>query len=281
MDPVSMAVIAWFLMSGERKDREGPPTRRRRARPSTRLDRIEKLEKDLPITRSKPPPPPPYRGRRRRPSTKTKTTPTTKTTTTTTTTRGRTGRPLKTTTTKTTTRRSKSPLMRRANQQRARDWAPDLEKAGASPRLAKALARWIGMESSGKPLVLSRIGERGLLQATKTTALKEKLFTPAEWEKLRSPASSRAFHAKMAMKQYKFHRRRARRWVNNKPPLSSLDWVYYAKMHHTRPRDLQEGKVHGPALPMARDLWTRGKGQPRRRQRLALANVSRFGKVYV
>jgi len=276
MDPVTLALIGWFILAGGKK---GTRPRRRTVR-ATR-DRIERLEKDLPITRTKPPPPPPPRRRKRRRRRKTKRTPTTKTTTTTTTTRAKSGRPIKTTTTKRTTTRSKSPLMRRANQRRARDWAPDLEKAGASPKLARALARWIGIESSGKPLVLSRIGERGLLQATRTTALKEKLFTPGEWEKLRSPASSRAFHAAMAMKQYKFHRRRARRWVSNKPPLSSIDWVYYAKMHHTRPRDLREGKVHGPALPMARDLWTRGRGQPRRRQRLALANVSRFGKVYV
>jgi len=171
------------------------------------------------------------------------------------------------------------PLERRANQKRARDWLRDLENHGAKREIAIPLTRWIGIESSGEPLALSKIGERGLLQSTKTTALKEKLFTPDEWAELQSPATSRAEHARLALKQLAFHIARARRWVANPPPLTSPDWLWYAKLHHTRPKDLSDAKPHGPALPMAKDLWGRAVNDKALRQRLAMANVVAFGRV--
>lgn len=174
---------------------------------------------------------------------------------------------------------SPSKYVARANQQRAKDWTPLLVKAGASPEVAEKLARWIGLESSGNPLALSRIGERGLLQSTKTTALKTKLFTPTQWEELQSPKTTRERHAALAMHQYAFHVRRAKMRVSNPPAPTSADWVFYAKLDHTRPVDLQEAKPHGAALPMARDLQTRWANDPARMQRLAMANVIAFGKV--
>jgi hypothetical protein len=170
-------------------------------------------------------------------------------------------------------------LVARANQQRAKDWIPLLIKAGVPAEIAERIARWIGIESSGNPLALSRIGERGLLQATKTTALKDKLFTPAEWDRLQSPATTREQHVALLLKQYAFHVRRARRWVSNPPPADSPDWVFYAKMDHTRPVDLKEAKPHGAAAPMARDLQTRWAADPARLQRLAMATVVGFGKT--
>lgn len=172
-----------------------------------------------------------------------------------------------------------SKLIGRANQQRAKDWIPLLVKEGASAPLAEALSRWIGIESSGNPLALSPIGERGLLQSTKTTALKDHLFTPAEWEMLQSPATTREQHAALALKQYRFHVSRARRWVANPPPEGDLDWVFYAKMNHTRPLDLKQGAVHGPAAPMAADLAHRWAADPKALRRVNVASVVRFGRL--
>ena len=61
-------------------------------------------------------------------------------------------------------------LQARANQEAARAWIPELVKAGASPFLAEALARWIGIESSGNPSKPSSAGEYGLLQILASTA---------------------------------------------------------------------------------------------------------------
>jgi len=163
---------------------------------------------------------------------------------------------------------------RRAAQQRARDWIPHLIAAGASPELAAGLARWIGIESSGNPIAVSKIGERGLLQATKTSALAEKLFTPAEWGALNSPNTTKAQHAKLALKQFGYHVARARRWVVNPPPITDVaSWLYYAKAHHSRPKDLTDDKVHGPGALMNRELLKRHEGKPDRSKRIYSAMV--------
>jgi len=163
---------------------------------------------------------------------------------------------------------------RRAAQQRAKDWIPHLVRAGASPELAAGLARWIGIESSGKPLAQSKIGERGLLQATKTSALTEKLFTPSEWASLASPNTSKAEHARLAMKQFGYHVSRAKRWVANPPPITDVpSWLYYAKAHHSRPKDLSDDKVHGPGRLMNRDLMKRHQNNPARTKRIYSAMV--------
>src|SRR5262245_53431270 len=61
-------------------------------------------------------------------------------------------------------------LQARANQASAKAWIPDLIAAGASPELAEALSRWIGIESSGNPSKPSSAGEYGLLQILPSTA---------------------------------------------------------------------------------------------------------------
>ena len=170
-------------------------------------------------------------------------------------------------------------LLARANQRRAQDWIPDLLRAGASPAEAEGLARWIGLESSGNPLAQSRIGERGLLQITRTAALADKLLTVPEWEAMASQATSRAEHARIAIKQFRAHVRRAARWVTNPPAPGSVDWLAYAKMNHTRPLDLREGQLHGPAAPMLRDLAARWAGDTARARRVAVASVVGFGRV--
>lgn len=170
-------------------------------------------------------------------------------------------------------------FQRRAAAKRAHDWIPYFEKAGATPELAKGLARWAGIESSGNPLAVSPIGERGLLQATKTSALKEKLFTPSEWDALISPNTTQATHARLALKQFGYHVLRARKWIANPPPASDVaSWLYYAKAHHSRPADLTTDKMHGPAAFMATDLAKRhANGDPLRKKRMFSAAVVAFG----
>jgi hypothetical protein len=169
-------------------------------------------------------------------------------------------------------------LLRRANQRQAQSWIPDLIQAGASPAEAEALARWIGIESSGNPLAVSRLGERGLLQIMRTTALVDKVLTPAEWEAMASHATGRREHARIAWKQYQSHIRRALRWVANPPAPGSTDWMFYGKMNHARPMDLKEGKLHGPAAQMARDLAERWAGSPERTRRVNAAAIVAFGR---
>jgi len=169
-------------------------------------------------------------------------------------------------------------FVRRANQKRALDWIPEFIRAGASPELAAGLARWAGIESSGNPLAVSPIGERGLLQATRTSALKEKLFTPGEWDELVSPNTTRARHAQLALKQWAYHVRRGRRWVANPPPDSDIvSWLYYAKAHHTRPADMTADRFHGPAEQMHADLVFRHKGDVARSRRAFSAAAVAFG----
>jgi hypothetical protein len=118
-----------------------------------------------------------------------------------------------------------------------------------------------------------------LLQITKTAALVDKLLTVPEWEAMASQATSRAEHARIAMKQFRAHVRRASRWVTNPPAPGSVDWIAYAKMNHTRPLDLREAKLHGAAAPMLRDLAARWAGNADRARRVAVASVVAFGKV--
>jgi len=171
-------------------------------------------------------------------------------------------------------------FVRRANQKRARDWIPEFIAAGASPALAAGLARWAGIESSGNPIAVSPIGERGLLQITKTTALKEKALTPAEWDALISPNTTRAQHARLALKQFAYHVKRGRRWVANPPPEADVaSWLYYAKAHHTRPGDMTADRFHGPGEPMHADLIFRHAGNRARLRRAYSAGAVAFGGV--
>lgn len=173
-------------------------------------------------------------------------------------------------------------LQKRANQEQAQAWIPDLEKAGASPDLARALARWIGIESSGygagDPRGVSKIGERGLLQITPTTA--KEALTPGEWLELADPATPRARQAAIALKQFRWHEAKAQKWVKNWPGNDTFDAVFYSKMHHARPKDLSDAKVEGAAAKNARALATRWKNDAAALKRLAAATVVAWGSIY-
>jgi hypothetical protein len=175
-----------------------------------------------------------------------------------------------------------SDLQKRANQEQAQAWIPDLEAAGASPDLARALARWIGIESSGygagDPRGVSKIGERGLLQITPTTA--KEALTPGEWQELGDPATPRLEQAKIALKQFRWHQTKAKQYVKDWPGDDTFDSVFYAKMHHARPKDLSDAKLSGTAAKNARELATRWKKDTAALKRLAAATVVAWGSIY-
>jgi hypothetical protein len=172
-------------------------------------------------------------------------------------------------------------LVNRANQEQAQAWIPDLEAAGASPDLARALARWIGIESSGygagDPRGVSKIGERGLLQMTATTA--KEALTPGEWQSLSDPATPRSEQARIALKQFRWHQTKAQKWVKDWPGNDTFDSVFYAKMHHARPKDLSDAKLSGAAAKNARELAQRWKGDAAAMKRLGAATVVAWGSL--
>jgi len=136
-----------------------------------------------------------------------------------------------------------------------KSWVPDFIAAGASPPLAAALGRWAGIESGGNPTAESPIKERGLLQMG-PHAVAEGYLTAAEWAALKSIATPRAEHAKIALKLYGKFWDKAKRYVKN-PPAEPIDRVWYAKMYHQRPKFLAQANAHGPARLMAGALATR------------------------
>jgi hypothetical protein len=172
-----------------------------------------------------------------------------------------------------------SKLQARANQNTAQNWIPDLIAAGASPDLAHALARWIGVESSGDPSKPSPIGEWGLLQIEPATA--KAALTPAEWAELQNPKTSRAEHARIALKQFMWHRDRAAKYLAKKPAVSAWDNVFYAKLHHERPKDLSDARriLTGNARKDLDALTAKYRNDPAALHRLASAAVVTWGTV--
>jgi hypothetical protein len=174
-----------------------------------------------------------------------------------------------------------STLQARASQEQARSWEKDLLAAGASPDLARALVRWIGIESSGygagDPRATSRLNEKGLLQISPTTA--KEALTPGEWQSLADPATSRAEQARIALKQYRWHRDRAKRYVGDWPGDDTFDAVWYSKLHHQRPKDLSDLKLKGTAAGNARAVAKKWAGDSKALQRLAAANVVTWGSI--
>ncbi len=156
-------------------------------------------------------------------------------------------------------------------------WVPDFEAAGASPALAQALGRWAGIESGGKATAESPIKERGLLQMG-PHAVNEGYLTASEWEALKSIATPRATHAKIALKLFGKFWDKAKRYVKN-PPTGPIDQVWYAKMYHQRPQFLASAQAHGPARLMAGALanrWAKDGAMGLHNRYLRSANVVAF-----
>jgi hypothetical protein len=170
-----------------------------------------------------------------------------------------------------------SSLQARANQPAAQAWIPDLENAGASHDLAAALARWIGIESSGNPSKPSKAGEYGLLQILPSTA--RAALTPGEWLQLKDPTTARSDQAKIALKQFMWHQDKARAHVAKWPGNGSWDSIFYAKLHHQRPADLVHAGLTGDAHADARALVQKWKNDPKALHRLAAASVVTWGTI--
>ena len=161
-------------------------------------------------------------------------------------------------------------LAARASQARAQSWVPHLERAGAPPSVAKGLARWIGIESAGDPKAQSRLNERGLLQIMPSTA--KMVFTPQEMARMESPTTTNEEHARMAIKQFRWHVSRAK----IPETASTTDQLWYAKVHHARPRDLMATKLRPDAATAAAFAAARAT-TPLQKLRLSSANMVAFG----
>lgn len=181
-------------------------------------------------------------------------------------------------------------LVERANQAPALAWADIFAALKVRPAdggdvhlyprdAAEALARWSGIENSGDPITPSRIGERGLMQAG-TQSVAEGALLPAEWDALIDPETGATTHASIAVRYVDWLWTRARRYVKDAPPNTgdhAVDQIWYAKLYHQRPVDVRDGRMHGPALAMARELAKRWANDPKAMHRLRAANVVAWG----
>lgn len=176
-------------------------------------------------------------------------------------------------------------LVARANQPQAQEWAAVFaaqklhprsgEALDMPPALAAALARWVGIESSGNPTIVSSAGERGLMQAG-PQSVDEGALSPDQWEALVNPDTGNDAHAGIAMHYVDWLYGRAARLIKD-PPSGALDQIWYAKLYHQRPVDVRDGKMHGAAIPMARELARRWARDPKAMHRLRAANVVAWG----
>ena len=163
-------------------------------------------------------------------------------------------------------------LVPRANQKLAKDWHPILVRAGAHPDLALGLTRWIGIESSGRPLAVSKLGERGLLQISPATA--KLALTDKEWAALANTHTTPEEHARIAIKQFAFHAKKALGLdYVKRPPVDALWW---AKVHHAWPADLKRTALR-PDAKLAATVAGQNITTDRERLRLAASNVVAFG----
>lgn len=133
-------------------------------------------------------------------------------------------------------------LVARANT--GRRWADVFESLNTPSDLADGLARWVGIESGGNPLAVSKLGERGLLQSLPAT--RTSFFTDAEWNSLTSPATTDQEHARLALKEFAWLLAQAQKRVSNIADDDFGGQLFVAKLYHQRPRDLQEVKLTGP-----------------------------------
>jgi hypothetical protein len=166
----------------------------------------------------------------------------------------------------------------RAYQADANAWSNVWQTLGTPAGLADGYARWAGIESSGNPMALSPLGERGLFQIGRAEALKDHAVTGVQWDAMRRASTTRQMHAKIAADYAAWAFDRARRLIKD-PPSDYISALWYAKMYHQRPVDVRDAHLHGPALQMARELAARWAGSPAKMHRLRAANVVAFGRA--
>jgi hypothetical protein len=147
-------------------------------------------------------------------------------------------------------------LLKRANQPAAHTWAGVFIDVPVSPLTAQALARWAGLESSGDRLIVSKLGERGLMQAGPDT-VKMGGLTEAKWKALIDPSTTYKEQAQIAVDYVEWLWERAARYVAS-PPVDPVDRIWYAYLYHQRPVDVRDGHLQGPAGEMAQHLVNPG-----------------------
>lgn len=166
-------------------------------------------------------------------------------------------------------------LLARANQTHGASWATLFSDVPVSPLVAQALARWAMLESSGNPVAVSKLGERGLMQAGPQT-VSEGGMSKATWDKLTSRSTSLAEQAQIAVSYVDWLWQRAARYIEA-PPVDPVDQVWYAYLYHQRPVDVRDGHMHGPAAEMSIELASTWHADPHKLHRLMAANVVAWG----
>lgn len=164
-------------------------------------------------------------------------------------------------------------LIARANQTQALSWEAMFGDATGNPDVAAAEARWAGIESSGNPHATSELGEYGLMQFPRD-AVGQKILTQAEWDALHDPNTRPETHAALNARYVAQLSTRAAKYVKDYPA-DPVDRVWYAKLWHAYPKDVKEGKLHGPARAMARELLAKSTGK--KLHRVLAANIIAFG----
>lgn len=166
-------------------------------------------------------------------------------------------------------------LLERANQPNAHAWAVIFTDVPVSPLSAAALARWAGLESSGKATNRSRLDERGLMQAGPASVTDGEL-TQAEFDELISPATSKARHAQLAVKYVDALSNKAMTYVEH-PPKDPVELIWYAKLWHQRPVDVRDAGLTGDAIADANMLALKWANDAKAMHRLRAANVVAWG----
>ena len=166
-------------------------------------------------------------------------------------------------------------LLARATQANANRWVTLFVDHPVSPLTAAALARWAGIESSGNATAHSRLDERGLMQAGASTVA-EGGMSATDWSRLINSATTNKEQVALAVHYVNWLFERAAKYIAQAPK-DPVDQVWYAKLYHQRPVDVRDGKMHGAAADMARELAERWKGDAKAMHRLRAANVVAWG----
>jgi hypothetical protein len=155
---------------------------------------------------------------------------------------------------------SPAEFINRATQPKAMAWSPYFVDVGEIPAVADALSRWAGIESSGDPLAISVLNERGLLQVGPQT-ISEGGISQSDWDALTSPDTLPNQQAVIASHYWRWLLKRAATHLAGLPPDNDpVGQVWFAYQYHQRPRDFtQWGPLPANAAQASAYLIGRGR----------------------